>query len=995
MTTINQVQVGLHDDDGYSGHQPDSQGGLRLPNTTDPAWKWYNGMAITSGYNNEQVIFIPKVMARYIQIRLRGGTSSYSNDWGLRQVKISNATIYTQETYTGLSFGTATGYVTYKPPKTAIIRVAAYTSTGSLMGIITMRNSAQQRPLLEQSLTSTTLPPYSTEAWSATLPWQWVKEGGHILIGSSYPNSTTLVMNILKMSNLAMWGHHTLTRTKVAIFGSYSDFSALDTTSYDSSLLAKGMFNAMPLSELRWEDTSDWHLPYLVVKTSKGPKLVNSEAERRQAMIDAGDAPGDEPPWQVLKEWGSNRHRIANIGMGLSRTTEGCCTSSEYVSGTSISMGWALSSNITGSWNWNRLGYWSGWSAAAWVGWLGMVPGDECGNTLIHELGHSQTMGHWTTIRSEVAAEYPLAGVNMPWNPWGYDTTSRRFRTWYTPSNSSIGKNDPMNGGESSNKETCFPQYTAYHAQWSQNWSWKGPVLLAAGMGDGVNSSGAYIYSKASRKYEKLTQDTIRTNINIDATLPLEVSVPVVTIIGTIGLNTSVCQIYPALYSSGGNTFSLPSPYSSNLPSAYTGASYFIKVLFNDGSSDEALIAVPITISSNELRFFSLTVAISRQPVAVDLYRFDTAAYPNLSSSSSKTLLFSRSVDLSPNYLSKALRGVVRVGRGWLGGSSKLTVSSICTDKQDCLKQAATLRWTDPQGGQLVYECVGVESSSTNANGNAFNVKVLRQEDGLEYTVAILASRFFGESEVSVPLLDSTPQLLQPDAVFGARFFLPYELNNQLRPGTYFTNTTSNMLSVKVSYPGGSIFANFAVSASFKIFATTETADLSNSNAFLSSVKYATPSSSVYFLAVDLSIGPTTATWWGGSRDTLTIPLVSTCTDQIVTASVMAQQISSGSYWQMSAGRSANNNDHQLYLKLDPYNLALNQNTWLHTYPGCIFITHPVRPVLIKAFRWHDPESGKLLGTMALKIQVTTPTLPVAPAKPLTGPSAPALRPSV
>jgi hypothetical protein len=240
-----------------------------------------------------------------------------------------------------------------------------------------------------------------------------VREGTHILIGTSYPNATSLTLNVLRLDNLAAWGHHTLSRTKVVIFGNSSDIESLETSTHDASLLANGMFNSMPLSELRWED-SVWYLPYLVVTTSQGPKLVNSEAQRRQVMKQAGDIPGDEPPWQVLKEWGSNRHRVANIGLGLSRTTESCCDSSEYASGTSIFMGWALSSNTTGKWTWNHIGYWDYWSAAAWVGWCGMVPGDECGNTLIHELGHSQTMGHFVDVRPEVAEEYPLAGVNMP-----------------------------------------------------------------------------------------------------------------------------------------------------------------------------------------------------------------------------------------------------------------------------------------------------------------------------------------------------------------------------------------------------------------------------------------------------------------------------------------------------------------------------------------------------------------------------------------------------
>ena len=40
-------------------------------------------------------------------------------------------------------------------------------------------------------------------------------------------------------------------------------------------------------------------------------------------------------------------------------------------------------------WSWETLGQWQAWAAAAWTGWCAMVPGEECSNTFIHELGHS------------------------------------------------------------------------------------------------------------------------------------------------------------------------------------------------------------------------------------------------------------------------------------------------------------------------------------------------------------------------------------------------------------------------------------------------------------------------------------------------------------------------------------------------------------------------------------------------------------------------------
>lgn len=72
-------------------------------------------------------------------------------------------------------------------------------------------------------------------------------------------------------------------------------------------------------------------------------------------------------------------------------------------------------------------------------------------------------MSHFTSgtaVAWGIADEYPEDGVNEPWHPWGYDTTSRRFRTWYEDYNVTHGKYDPMDGGEPPNSETCFPQYT-------------------------------------------------------------------------------------------------------------------------------------------------------------------------------------------------------------------------------------------------------------------------------------------------------------------------------------------------------------------------------------------------------------------------------------------------------------------------------------------------------------------------------------------------------
>jgi hypothetical protein len=73
------------------------------------------------------------------------------------------------------------------------------------------------------------------------------------------------------------------------------------------------------------------------------------------------------------------------------------------------------------------------------------------------------------------------------------------------------------------------------------------------------------------------------------------------------------------LLGSAGNTFVLPTPLTANLPSVFTNAAHYVEIHFTDGTTEKALIAIPKLLGATELRYFSLTVAVSRQPVAADL----------------------------------------------------------------------------------------------------------------------------------------------------------------------------------------------------------------------------------------------------------------------------------------------------------------------------------------------------------------------------------------
>ena len=151
---------------------------------------------------------------------------------------------------------------------------------------------------------------------------------------------------------------HTLLRNKVALFGTSADLQGLDasdTSQNDAAKLTLDLFGSFPVAELRWADSPIWHLPYLVVATSTGAIRVESEAERRAAFTNAGDEPGSEPGWAVLKNQLTLSHNLANTGRGLvyaAANSDG----SPYSSGNSIFMGWSLSVEDTdGNWSWDKV----------------------------------------------------------------------------------------------------------------------------------------------------------------------------------------------------------------------------------------------------------------------------------------------------------------------------------------------------------------------------------------------------------------------------------------------------------------------------------------------------------------------------------------------------------------------------------------------------------------------------------------------------------------
>ena len=390
--------------------------------------------------------------------------------------------------------------------------------------------------------------------------------------------------------------------------------------------------------------------------------------------------------------------------------------------------------------------------------------------------------------------------------------------------------------------------------------------------------------------------------------------------------------------------------------SVYSGASYFVEVTFQNGSTKRGLIAVPKLLNSTDLRYFSFNVAVADQPINVDLYRYNVDSYPNIISSSSTTLLHSRTISLPADPLD-GIAATVKVGRGWLGESGNVDLSSICFSVNECMKDATVLRWRgSSEAGSITYK--SIVKFSNKGNSSALTIQVTRLEDNSQHVVTVLATRFV--NDISAPLLsvlNSTKAAA--DSSYGVKFWIPYELNSQLPFGTFeFVG-----IVVRATNPDGSTFVDICLKVLLRMQPTT----VNLLSVYISPTFYK-QASSAYFVVTDASIGPTSQTFGNGASTILNVSLWSESCNMNVMAKIRARQQTDCEWtkWQMNAVRDANNCGHFLLLDL-PQVL----NPWIG-YPSlsdCKFETLPSKPVQINCHKTDNSNPGPVIGCMSLKMQ--------------------------
>ena len=817
------------------------------------------------------------------------------------------------------------------------VRVTAFRG-GENLGVLPLNPPEDIPTILEQALTSESLDPWSSTAWSVQVPWQWMEENITLHIGFEDGNGLNEFTHTL--TDLGAPHRFTLSRSKIVLFGD----EAFDTTTYSAQQLGLDFFSVLPISELHWVDSTNWVLDEIVVRGANGPVKVANESERLAQT-------SDPDRWGILKNIFTHRVNLANTGLGLSNTTFSG-GNSPYSFGTILGLGWIVDEN--GNYvDVNNAPY-----SAGWTGWSSIWHG-ECGNVFNHEIGHSFTLAHFTEGSANswgIEDEYPTNGVNLVSHPWGYDNIRRQFRTWYRVNGDGVvyqdngeiqGKRDSMNGGESSNALHCFPQYTGYHAWKIQNWMESTPTFeRTAGGADIVQ------WNPSTHTYDSQVTEYLA---------PTEVFVPVATIIGALADSTTSAEanhVYPPIFWDSGNIFDLPDPTQSGLVD-FEGANYIAEITNVDGQVRYALINES-TVSDTDLHLFSFNISLNENPVQVRLLHSETP-YPNIDMNNLTELAVQTFA--SPSELPKS----ATIGRNALN-AGQITLNNWCEEGVNCDARGGELVWSDAQPLSFHTEESEMVGCSEEESILEFTVTA-EDESGNVDTITLRGQRIVESNDTTwtVAMNDVTPWSQHPNVRQTLKIWMPYEANQHLSPGTW--RSTGNPIQVMSGSDANAIDIG---DVTVDIAITIETIDSISLNQVYESASLTTTESSLYFVVTDPTVGPTTREWWGSNNFTaLSIPMIDESTGESTTVTVNSAKqtcnLGWGTLWTLNSGQVAETGcTYQVRLEMPE---SGNE----HLTSGHTYRSPASQPIIFEGKRWHGPNANALVGRFVLQMEYVAP----------------------
>ena len=434
---------------------------------------------------------------------------------------------------------------------------------------------------------------YSSTAWTAELPWNWMKPGLELTF------TTDTGSGVLARNGIEFAAPAEMIISSIQL-GMLTDYPKTDGHYMFNEPEKSGAdyFQTIPVSKL----TMAIYEPVRLDKVIVGSGVIYDQKSAVNGDVYSGDMRESVGKAQV-----STGINLANFG-----TTSG-----------------PMDQKQPGTFN-QRIIHHSAGNYANGVQSHGLSGGngmatlyDSVGNELSHELGHSYGLGHYPGIdTSKQGDERVINASHHSESGWGYIAYRDRMRsnlsanTAFTAAGFDLSAGnftqnyqgiynyhrDTMSGGSNSSTLSRYTHLTGYSAEITQR-SFRTVVPdldYPSGYRDWDSAAGGYVDAK------------VKTPA-FSAPRPSEVGVPVYTLLG--GYNPAVPEqtvLYPAFRSNYGNVFDLPQADTTATDSTRR---CWMEISFQDGRVDKTAL-----LATNGVKQFNINLSHADKPTGASIH---------------------------------------------------------------------------------------------------------------------------------------------------------------------------------------------------------------------------------------------------------------------------------------------------------------------------------------------------------------------------------------
>ncbi|WP_417284729.1 M66 family metalloprotease [Comamonas sp.] len=450
---------------------------------------------------------------------------------------------------------------------------------------------------------------YSRRAWSAVLPWDWVKPGLELRVSDAKNRSGTLTANAIEFAAPADLVVHSIELGMLTDAPSSSDDHWFLN---QPAKAATDYFQTVPLAKL----TAAY---YERVRLSKVMVASGSIYETASAVT-GGTYDGDMRE-NTAKATFSTGINLANFGV----TSSGMQSQQQPQVFQS-----AVAHHARGL-------YANGVQGHGLSGGNGILTLYATrGNEFSHEIGHHYGLGHYP---GEQNGNRFWSGHHHD-SGWGYIGYRKRMRAnlhWTRAKDAGLEgmpvfentysfASDAMSGGHYESALSLYTHYTGYSTQMKIQPSLDKPVLTPG------SATGYTKWNASSRSMQAFApavptnQSTVWYNSASGLFLaPRLQGVPVITLLGGYDPETDKALIYPAARSNWGNVFELPQQAVSKTEARQC----WLDVSFA-GRTNQRIAVAGRRMETGLVNKLHVNLAQSEQPTGAQLYCQTGAASPSL-----------------------------------------------------------------------------------------------------------------------------------------------------------------------------------------------------------------------------------------------------------------------------------------------------------------------------------------------------------------------------